>query len=60
MALAVLGARLSLPDGNDPATMALRLVVMVTVGALTYLGVMYLAHRERLRTFRTFLRTVRK
>ncbi len=60
MALAVLAARLSLPDGNDTATMSLRLVVMTIVGVVSYLGVMYLAHRERLRAFRTFLRTVRK
>jgi hypothetical protein len=33
---------------------------MTIVGVVSYLGVMYLAHRERLRAFRTFLRTVRK
>jgi teichuronic acid exporter len=59
MCVAVLGVRLALPDGNETATMALRLVVMAAVGAAAYTATLFGAHGHRVRAFRAFLRTVR-
>lgn len=60
MIAAVLGARLLLPDGDDTRTMALRLVVSVVVGAVSYAAIGLGLHGPRLRAFRTVIAKARK
>jgi PST family polysaccharide transporter len=60
MMAAVLGSRLLLPGGDDTRSMALRLVVMVAVGVVTYSAVGLGAHGARLRAFRSVLAMARK
>lgn len=60
MSAAVLGARALLPTGDETSTMLVRLVVMCLVGVATYGAMVFGAHRERVRAFRTFLRAVRQ
>jgi hypothetical protein len=59
MVLMVLGARALLPDGEETSTMTLRLVVMVTVGVLSYAAMGLGVHGDRLRAFRSVLAMVR-
>ena len=59
MVLTVLGARALLPGGEESSTMALRLVVMVAVGVLSYAAMGLGVHGDRLRAFRSVLAMVR-
>jgi O-antigen/teichoic acid export membrane protein len=60
MMAAVLGVRLLLPDGDDTRTMALRLIVSVVVGILSYAAMGLGAHGARMRAFQSVLALVRK
>jgi PST family polysaccharide transporter len=57
MTIAVLAFRTALP--GDAHT-ALRLAAQVALGALTYLGTMFVFHRQRVHAFRSLLREMRR
>ncbi len=57
---AVFATGLALPDGDDTATLLVRLIVMSGVGVLVYCAMLFGVHGARVRAFRSFLRSVRK
>lgn len=60
MVAAVLAVEMATPAGRDTSAMLVRLVAMVAAGVVSYGLVVMVAHVERLRTFRAFLRGVRE